>query len=163
MLHEISPCYAELTAAYGQSRAKALSVESGSVRESMTTYRRAGTAIFVSNGSPEATLAQDIEAHGLVIQWARSIRAAVDLLNSAREETVIVSELALADGNWRDLVQRVRCIDAATPIVLLTSSSTAELWWDALECGIDDILFGHLMGPRLCQLLEENRCNERNE
>jgi DNA-binding response OmpR family regulator len=163
MLHDASQLYGELTAAYGRAEARAPRVESGSVRESMQTYRRAGTVIFVSSGSPEASVVLDIEARGLVFQWARSIRAAVNLLNSAREKTVIVSELALADGNWRDLVQRINCIDAATPIVLLTSSSTAELWWDALECGIDDILSGHLMGSRLCQLLEENRCNERNE
>jgi DNA-binding NtrC family response regulator len=129
-------------------------VESGSLRESMQTYRRAGTVIFVSNSSPEATVAQDIEAHGLVMHWARSIRAAVDLLNSPREKTVIVAELALADGNWRDLVERVKCIDISTRIVLVTSSSTAELWWDALECGIEDILPGHLMASHLCQLLE---------
>ena len=119
----------------------------------MQTYRRAGTVIFVSNRSPEATVAQDIEAHGLVMQWARSIRAAVDLLNSAREKTVIVTELALADGNWRDLVERVRCIDISTPIVLVTSSSTAELWWDALECGIDDILPGPSHGFSLVPTL----------
>ena len=153
MLHEASQYYGELTAAYGQSKARGLSVESGSVRESMQTYRRAGTVIFVSNRSPEATVAQDIEAHGLVMQWARSIRAAVDLLNSAREKTVIVTELALADGNWRDLVERVRCIDISMPIVLVTSSSTAELWWDALECGIDDILPAPLLASRLCQFL----------
>ena len=117
----------------------------------------------MSNRSPEATVAQDIEAHGLVMQWARSIRAAVDLLNSAREKTVIVTELALADGNWRDLVERIRCIDISTPIVLVTSSSTAELWWDALECGIDDILPGYLIASRLCQLLQENRFDERNK
>jgi len=120
----------------------------------MQTYRQAGTVIFVSNRSPETTVAQDIQAHGLVMQWARSIRAAVDWLNSAREKTVIVTELALADGNWRDLVERVRCIDITTPIVLVTSSSTAELWWDTLECGVDDILPGYLMASRLCQLLE---------
>ena len=119
----------------------------------MQTYRRAGTVIFVSNRNPEATVAQDIEAHGLVMHWARSIRAAVDLLNSAREKTVIVTELSLVDGNWRDLVERIRCIGIRTPVVLVTSSSTAELWWDALECGIDDILPGHLMASRLCQLL----------
>jgi DNA-binding NtrC family response regulator len=129
-------------------------VESGSVRESMNTYRPAGTVIFVSNRSPVATVAEDIEAHGLMMQWAPSIRAAVDLLNSAREKTVIVTELACADGNWRDLVERVRCIDRSTPIVLVAASSTAELWWDALECGIDNILPGHLMASRLCQLLE---------
>ena len=97
---------------------------------------------------------QDIEARGLVVHRARSIRAAVDLLNSAREKTVIVTELALADGNWRDLVERMRGIDICVPIVLATSSRTAELWWDALECGIDDILPGHLVVSRLCQLLE---------
>jgi len=154
MLHEAPQCYGELTAAYGQSKARELSLESGSLKESMQTYRRAGTVIFVSNRSPEATVAQDIEAHGLVMQWARSIRAAVDLLNSAREKTVIVTELALADGNWRDLVERVRCIDISIPIVLVTSSSTAELWWDALECGIADIMPGHRLVSRLCQLLE---------
>ena len=120
----------------------------------MQTYSRAGTVIFVSNRSPEATIAQDIEARGLVVRWARSIRAAVDLLNLAREKTVIVTELALADGNWRDLVERMRGIDICAPIVLATSSSTAELWWDALECGVDDILPEYLVVSRLCQLLE---------
>jgi len=99
-------------------------------------------------------VAQDLEAHGLVMQLARGIRAAVDLLNSGREKTVIVTELALADGNWRDLVERVRCINISIPIVLVTPSSTAELWWDALECGIADILPGHRLAFRVCQLLE---------
>ncbi|WP_263368724.1 hypothetical protein [Edaphobacter bradus] len=131
----------------------------------MQTYKRAGTIIFVSNRSPEATVAQDFEAKGLIVQWARSITAAVDLLNSAREKTVIVTELALADGNWRDLVERVNCIDInlSTSIVLVTPSSTAELWWDALECGIDDILPASLLASRLCQLLQENSFDERNQ
>ena len=154
MLHEASQRYGELTAAYGQSEVRTLSVESGSVRESMQTYRRARTVIFVSSGSTEASVVKDIEARGLVVQWARSIRAAVDLLSLPREKTVIVAELALTDGNWRDLVERMRGIDICVAIVLATSSSTAELWWDALECGIDDILPEHLVVSRLCQLLE---------
>jgi len=154
MLPKTSQCYGELTAHYGQSKAQGLSVESGSARGSMQTDRHEGTVIFVSNRSPEATVLQDIEAHGLVIQWPRSISAAVDLLNSARGKTVMVTELALADGNWRDLVERMRGIDICVPIVLATSSSTAELWWDALECGIEDILPGHLIASRLCQLLK---------
>lgn len=120
----------------------------------MQTDKRPGTVIFVSNRSPEATLAQAIEACGAVVQWAGCIRAAVDILNSAREKTVIVTELALADGNWRDLVERMRGNHICLPIVLTTSSSTAELWWDALECGIDDILPAYLIASRLCQLLE---------
>ena len=146
--------FAVLRRAYGQSKGSGLGVESDSVRGSMQTDRQAGTVIFVSNLSPEATVLQDIEAHGLLMQWARSIRAAVDLLNSAREKTVIVTELALADGNWSDLAKRVRCIDLSTPIVLVASFGTAELLWDALECGVDDILPGHLLASGLCQLLE---------
>ena len=129
----------------------------------MQTDRQAGTVIFVSNRSPEATLLQDIEAHGLVIQWACSIRAAVDLLNSARGKTVIVTELALADGSWRYLVERMRSLDICVPIILSTPSSTAELWWDALECGIEDIFPVSLLASRLCQLLLENIFDERNE
>jgi DNA-binding NtrC family response regulator len=154
MLHGTSQYYGELTAAYGQLKARGFSVKSGSVTEPMQTYKRAGIVIFVSNSSPEATIAQDIEAHGLAVQWAPSISAAVKLLDSACEKTVIVTELALADGNWRDLVERMRGIDICVPILLATSSSTAELWWDALECGIVDILPGHLVVSRLCQLLE---------
>ena len=120
----------------------------------MQTYRPAGTVIFVSNRNPEGAVGQSIEAHGLLVRWARSIGAAVDLLNLPQEKTVVVTELALADGNWRDLVERVRRVDISTPIILVTSSSTAELWWDALECGIEDILPTHLVVSRLCQLLE---------
>ena len=110
----------------------------------------------MSNSSPEATIAQDIEAHGLALQWAPSISAAVKLLDSACEKTVVATELALTDGNWRDLVERVNRIDIniSTSIVLLTSSSTAELWWDALECGIEDIVPASFLASRLCQLLE---------
>ena len=40
------------------------------------------------------------------------------------------------------------------PIVLLASASTAELWWDALECGIDDIFPGPLTACPLWQFLK---------
>ena len=138
-------------------------MKSGSVKESMQSGKRTGIVIFVASKSPEATVMQEIEAHGLAMQWAHSIAVAVDLLNSAREIAAIVTELAVADGNWRDLVERMRDVDISVPIVLATSSRTAELWWDALECGIDDILPRYRMGSRLLQLLQENRFDERNE
>ena len=52
----------------------------------MQNHKRAGTVIFVSNRSPDTIVAEDIEAHGLVMKWARSIRAAVDLLTGARQD-----------------------------------------------------------------------------
>jgi DNA-binding NtrC family response regulator len=119
----------------------------------MQTYRPAGTVILVSTRRPDATVARDIEAHGLEMHWACSIRAAIELLNLPCEKTVVVTELALGDGNWRDLVERVsNCMPI--PIVLMTAAGTAELWWDALECGVDDILHTPLEASRLCQLLQ---------
>jgi DNA-binding NtrC family response regulator len=120
----------------------------------MQTYGRAGTVIFVSNRSPEATVVQDIEARGLRMQWAGNIRAAIDLLAPVRQKTVVVTELALADGNWRDLIEGVRCVEKHIPIVLVTHANTAELWWDALEWGVDDILSAPLLASRLRRLLE---------
>lgn len=120
----------------------------------MQTHRRAGTIIFVSTSGPDAKVTQDIKAHRLVMHWAPSIEAAAGLINSTRKKNVIVTELALSDGNWRDLVERVRCNVILSPIVLLTPASTAELWWDALECGVDEILPAPLKASPLCQLLE---------
>jgi DNA-binding NtrC family response regulator len=52
----------------------------------------------------------------------------------------VVTELALLDGNWRDLVECVKAQDADLPVVLCTGVTTVELWWDALECGVAEIL-----------------------
>jgi hypothetical protein len=83
----------------------------------------------LSTRRPDARLAQDIKAHGLVRHWAHSIEAAAGLANFTRKKTVIVTELALADGKWRNLVERTRCKGILNPIMLLTPASTAELWW----------------------------------
>lgn len=120
----------------------------------MQTPLRTGTVIFVSRRAPDATVTGEIEAHGLDMLWASSIAGAVALLHSPRERTVIVTELALPDGNWRDLVERIGCTEIPIPIVLVTSAITAELWWDALECGVDDILPASVNASRLFKLLE---------
>jgi DNA-binding NtrC family response regulator len=120
----------------------------------MQTHLRTGTVIFVSRRAPDPTVTDEIEAHGLETQWASSVARAIALLNSSREKTVLVTELAMPDGNWRDLVERIRCTEIPIPIVLVTSAITAELWWDALECGIDDILPASVNASRLFKLLE---------
>ena len=102
---------------------------------------------------PEAAIEQEMEARGVRVQWARSIRTAAGLLNPRLERTVVITELALVDGNWRDLIERVRCDGRLIPIVLLASASTADLWWDALDCGVEDILIAPLSASRLCEFL----------
>jgi DNA-binding NtrC family response regulator len=110
------------------------------------------TIMFVGR-KPEAIIERDLQRRGLKVEWANSIKAAKDLLASASEKTAIVADLALADGNWTDLVEQVRCVSGSIPIVLVSSASTAELWWDALDCGVEDILVAPLSASRLCEIL----------
>lgn len=120
----------------------------------MQTYEPAKTVIIVGAKRPAAAVEQELQARGLTLQWAGSIKGAAGLLTSAVDGAVVITELALPDGNWRDLVERIRGFERPVPIVLVTSASTAELWWDALECGVEDILGAPLRASRLCQLLE---------
>ena len=111
------------------------------------------SVVFVSARRPETALEQEMGARGIRMQWANSIQSAGDLLNSALDGTIFVTELALADGNWRDLVERIRSVRSPVPIVLMASASTAELWWDALECGVEDILVTPVSLSQLFQVL----------
>src|SRR6202007_2840220 len=92
----------------------------------MQSYEPVKSLVFVSARRPEAAMEQEMDAHGIRVQWANSIQAAGDLLNSAFAGTVFVTELALGDGNWRDLVERIRSVRSPVPIVLMASASTAE-------------------------------------
>ena len=129
-------------------------MESSETERSMQSYEPVKIVIFVGARRPEAAMEQEMQARGVRVEWANSIKAAAGLLNSAIEERkVVITELALTDGNWRDLVERIRSLGTPIPIVLVTSASTAELWWDALECGVEDILVAPLSASRLCQFL----------
>jgi DNA-binding NtrC family response regulator len=112
------------------------------------------TIMFVSGRGLEAIIVQELERRGLEVKWANSIQAATGLLDSESEGTGIVSELALTDGNWRDLVDKVRGISSSIPVLLVSPTTTAELWWDALDCDVEDILSAPLSASRLCEALE---------
>ena len=113
------------------------------------------TVIVVSGNRPESALEKQMESRGIDLRWAPTIKAASVLLSSVRYTTVVITELALKDGNWRDLLETVRRIDTPIPVLLLSPTSTAELWWDALDCGIEDILRAPLSTDLLCEYLEK--------
>ena len=114
----------------------------------------AKTVIVVGSTRPEPSLEKEMEKRGIRVRWARNIKEAGALLNSVVDKTVVVTELALKDGNWRDLLEEVR--HGSIPVLLVSSTSTAELWWDALDCGVEDILQGPLSASRLCQYLRKD-------
>jgi DNA-binding response OmpR family regulator len=96
---------------------------------------------------------KEMKARGIRVRWAPSITAATALLDSAPNGALVITELALRDGNWRDLVERLRRIENPIRVALVSPKRTSELWWDALECGADDILPAPLSVPRICQYL----------
>jgi DNA-binding NtrC family response regulator len=109
--------------------------------------------VMVAATKPEPSLKKEMEARGIKVLWARNIRDLADLLNSVVNKTVVVTELALKDGNWRDLLETVRC--SSVPVLLISPTSTPELWWDALDCGVEDILVAPLSTSRLCEYLQK--------
>ena len=111
------------------------------------------TVMFVSSRKPDKILEEELGRRGLKSEWAGSISAATHLLKSMSERTGVVTDLALPDGNWRDLVEHVRDVSGSIPIVLLTPASTAELWWDALDCDVKDIQSTPLTASHLCEAL----------
>lgn len=122
----------------------------------MQSEEPVNTIRFVRGRKPEGIIEHDFERRGLKVEWANSNKAAKDLLAprpSASQRTAIVADLALADGDWTDLIERVRCISSSYPIVLVSSTRTAELWWDALGYGVEDIVLAPLSASRLCEIL----------
>ena len=95
----------------------------------------------------------EMEALGVRVRWAPSIKAAAALLDSVSNGIVVITELALRDGNWRDLVERLRCIGKPVRVALVSPTRSPELWWDALECGVEDILLAPLSVSRICEYL----------
>jgi DNA-binding NtrC family response regulator len=119
----------------------------------MHIQQSAKTVVMVAATRPEPSLEKEMEAHGMRVRWAQTIKEAADLLNSVVNRIVVVTELAVKDGNWRDLLEAVRY--GSVPVLLVSSTSTAELWWDALECGVEDILPAPLSGSQLCEYLQK--------
>jgi DNA-binding NtrC family response regulator len=110
----------------------------------------ARVVIIMAKSESQPGIENELRVRGITVQWARSIKAASSLLDAAPDGTLVITELALRDGNWRDLVERVRYARKFIPVVLLSPTITAELWWEALECGVEDILQAPLSASLLC-------------
>jgi DNA-binding NtrC family response regulator len=78
--------------------------------------------------------------HGYEVWRSGSIREAANLVASGRRIAAVITALVFPDGNWRDLTDQVRARDPLLPVLLVTRAPTAELWWDAIEGGVSDIL-----------------------
>ena len=120
----------------------------------MDAEEPAKTIIVLCGTRTVPEIEKEMETGGIKVRWAPSITAATALLDSAPNVTVFITELALRDGNWRDLVERVRCIGKPVRLALLSPTRTSELWWDALECGVEEILLAPLSASRVGEYVD---------
>jgi DNA-binding NtrC family response regulator len=111
------------------------------------------TTIVLCAARTVPEIENEIAARGISVHWVPSISAATALLDSASNGTAVITELALRDGNWRDLVERLRYIGKPIRVALVSPTRSSELWWDALECGVEDILLAPLSVSRICEYL----------
>jgi DNA-binding NtrC family response regulator len=121
----------------------------------MHTEEATKTVIVASATRPGPGIQREMEAHAIKVHWVHSVEAATALLDATLDRTLVITELALKDGNWRDLVERVRCIEKSIRIALVSPTRTQELWWDALECGVEDILPAPLSVSCIYEYLEK--------
>jgi DNA-binding NtrC family response regulator len=119
----------------------------------MQTEEEAARTVIIVRAEPGMN--KEVAARSVRVQWVHSIKAAIALLDSAPGETVVITDLALKDGNWRDLIEELRRRGKSIPVVLVSPTSTSELWWDALECGVEDILPAPLTATRLREYLDK--------
>jgi DNA-binding NtrC family response regulator len=119
----------------------------------MLSEDAAKTVIVVSARKPELSLEREMEARQIRVRWAASIKAATALLDAAPDGTVIITELALRDGNWRDLIEAVGRLGKSFRVALVSPISSPELWWDALECGVEDVVPAPLSVACICKYL----------
>lgn len=120
----------------------------------MSPEEPAKTVLVVSAAKTEAVNEREMLASGVRVLWAPNIVTAIDLLIASPETTVVIAELALKDGNWRDLVEAISRIGKSVHIALVSPVSTSELWWDALECGVEEILPAPLSNFLICHHLK---------
>ena len=117
----------------------------------MHVVETAKTIIVLCATRPVPGIETEREARGIRVRWAPRITAATALVDSAPNGVVVITELALRDSNWREWV---RCIGKPVRLALVSSTRTSELWWDALECGVEDILRAPLSVSGICEYLD---------
>ena len=119
------------------------------------------TVIVVGSTRPAIGMEEELQRHGITMRWAQTIDEAAALLKSVVPKTVVLTELAFKDGNWRNVLEKVR--HASIPVLLVSSSNTAELWWEALDCGVEDIVPSPLSASWVSKYLEKQFRSQSNE
>jgi DNA-binding NtrC family response regulator len=105
-----------------------------------------------------------LAAHGFAVDEADSVAAALAAFRDGRPDAAIV-DYVLPDGNALELLPRLREIEAAVPIVILTGHGSIDLAVRAIKEGAQQFLTKPVELPALLvvlrRLLEDQRTRQK--
>src|SRR5678815_3498205 len=102
-----------------------------------------------------------LELQGYEIDEAENCREAQDLFRSSRPD-IVIADYMLPDGTALDLLPRLREIDAAIPLLVLTAHGSIDLAVRAIKEGAEQFLTKPLELPTLLVILQRLLQKQRN-
>jgi len=114
--------------------------------------------LFISGHQEDAReLLQMLHSLPLVLDHAGTLRQARAQLQRDHYD-VVLTEAALPDGNWLDVLHLVRETPRELQVVVTDAQADARLWSDALNLGAFDLLAQPFYEPEVRRVLS-NACS----
>src|SRR5205809_232882 len=102
-----------------------------------------------------------LDAHGFDVTEAENCKSALEMFRSAPSDLVLV-DYSLPDGNALELLPRLKEINAALPVVVLTGHGSIDLAVRAIKEGAEQFITKPVELPALLVILERLLANQRN-
>src|SRR5215468_2803682 len=102
-----------------------------------------------------------LENKGFEVEEATSCREAIESFQASRPDAVF-ADYMLPDGNAIDLLPRLKGIDAAVPLIILTGHGSIDLAVRAIKEGAEQFLTKPIELPALLVILERALEHQRN-
>jgi DNA-binding NtrC family response regulator len=102
-----------------------------------------------------------LEQHGYEIEEAESCQDARNIFRTSRPD-IVIADYMLPDGTALDLLPRLKEIDAATPLLVLTAHGSIDLAVRAIKEGAEQFLTKPLELPTLLIILQRLLQKQRN-
>ena len=114
--------------------------------------------MFVTGRQEDAqSLSQMLHALPLALDHAETVRQARAQLHQS-EYTVILTEAALPDGNWLDILHAARRSPAELEVIVTDPHADARFWAEALNLGAYDLVSQPFYEPEVRRILY-NACS----
>ena len=98
------------------------------------------TALVVMSQERRSRLLDHLSGVGVNVRTASSCEEAVALLREDPEVRVVLTDLALPDGSWFDVLNCVGDLKSSAEVVVCARVADERLWTQVLEAGGFDVL-----------------------